>query len=412
MALCIWGIYQAITHAYDETINRGLESIAGELKSSIEPVLQQPGVLPKTTPQLLLKNCTSQISCSKNKTTSKIAPIIYVRLLDHTGRIIAQADFNPKQLPFALGEHKWETITDKTGRRYRQLSLLLHTQDKQPWGYLHVGRSLDDRDQHIANLRLILFLGWPFSMLLLGISSWWLAGLAMQPVQQSYRQMQQFTADAAHEFRTPLAAMQLTTESALKLDYLSEAETREILQTIQRQNTRLSQLVRDLLLLARMDKPGTRQCSLCSLNDLVNDLVEELADMATEANVSLSCQVFVQQPLHIHGNSEELYRMISNLVVNAIHYTPPRGKVLVTLNYCDPNAVIQVRDTGIGIAPEDRVRIFDRFYRVDRNRSRHTGGSGLGLSIAQAIATTHHGSIQVQSQLGLGSTFTVRLPVG
>ena len=139
MALCIWGVYQAIINAYDESINRGLESIAGELQNSIEPVLQQPGVLPSAAPQILLKTCTNQISCSTNQANPKFAPIIYVRLVDRTGRTIAQADFNPKQLPFALSQHKWQITTDKTGRRYRQLSLLLHTQDKQPWGYLHIG---------------------------------------------------------------------------------------------------------------------------------------------------------------------------------------------------------------------------------------------------------------------------------
>ncbi len=117
-----------------------------------------------------------------------------------------------------------------------------------------------------------------------------------------------------------------------------------------------------------------------------------------------------QEPLSVLGNEEQLYRLVSNLMVNAIQATPPEGKVTVVLDSSEEYALIQVQDTGMGIAPEDQSHIFDRFYRVHKDRSRQTGGSGLGLAIAQAIALAHHGSIQVQSQLGLGSTFTVRLP--
>jgi signal transduction histidine kinase len=130
-----------------------------------------------------------------------------------------------------------------------------------------------------------------------------------------------------------------------------------------------------------------------------------------EAGVSFSMQVHQQEPLYVRGNEEQLYRLVSNLMVNAIQATPNEGKVRVVLERSDEYALIQVQDTGIGIAPEDQSRIFDRFYRVHKDRSRQTGGSGLGLAIAQAIARAHHGSIQVQSELGLGSTFTVRLPL-
>jgi signal transduction histidine kinase len=230
--------------------------------------------------------------------------------------------------------------------------------------------------------------------------------------------MRQFTADAAHEFRTPLAAMESTIEAGIRLYGQSQElpqsalESQEFLGVLQRQIARLSQLVGDLLLLTRIDqKELTGEQVTCCLNDLVSDLVEELAFLAIEAGVSLSMQVLPQEPLYVRGNEEQLYRLVSNLMVNAIQATPPEGKVTVVLDQSEEYALIQVQDTGIGIAPEDQSHIFDRFYRVHQDRSRQTGGSGLGLAIAQAIARTHHGSIQVQSQLGLGSTFTVRLPI-
>jgi signal transduction histidine kinase len=148
------------------------------------------------------------------------------------------------------------------------------------------------------------------------------------------------------------------------------------------------------------------------LNDVVSDLVEELATLALAAGVTLTSEVRVRKPIDVVGDEEQLYRLVSNLIVNAIQYTPRGGQVTVILDRCHLDALIQVQDTGIGIATEDQTRIFDRFYRVSGNRSRHTGGAGLGLAIAQAIVQAHGGSLQVQSKLGKGSTFTIRLPLG
>ncbi|MBW4637488.1 MAG: two-component sensor histidine kinase, partial [Gloeocapsa sp. UFS-A4-WI-NPMV-4B04] len=251
--------------------------------------------------------------------------------------------------------------------------------------------------QWYINLRLSL---------LVGGSSWWLSGLAMQPIYQSYRQIQQFTADVAHELRTPLAATQATVESALRFNSV-EPETQDILHAIERQNKRLSELVADLLLLARMERQPLPIRQQCCLNDIVSDLVEELATLALGASVELTADINVDKPLIVVGNEEQLYRLISNLIVNAIQYTPTGGQVTVILDQSDYHAVISIQDT----AKSEQSRIFERFYRVDSDRSRHSGGSGLGLAIAAVIVQAHAGSLQVQSELGKGSTFTIRLPV-
>jgi two-component system OmpR family sensor kinase len=412
------GVYQVVAHAYNETIDQALESVAIELQDSIEPVLNQPGRWEQIAKELSLEICVKQASCvTQTATTSShildaIQVKYYMRFLDRSGRMTAIAGFEPQKLPITSPQEHWQTLKDHTGNRYRQISLLLHTQDNRLWGYMQVGRSLNDLDRHIADLRLTLLLGWPIAMLFVGGSSWWLAGLAMQPVYRSYQQMEQFTADVAHEFRTPLAATQSTVESALRLNSLPELETREIFQAIKRQITRLSQMVEDLLLLARLERQELAGQRLpCCLNDIVNDLVEELAVLALKANVMLSASVLVQKTLSVLGDGEQLYRLFSNLIVNAIQYTPAGGQVTVILDYKDPHALTQVKDTGIGIAPEHQTRIFDRFYRVNQDRSRHIGGCGLGLPIARAIALAHNGSLEVQSEQGLGSTFTVRLPL-
>lgn len=234
----------------------------------------------------------------------------------------------------------------------------------------------------------------------------------MQPVYQSYRQIQQFTSDAAHELRTPIAAIQATVESVRRVDQLSELEAQDILRTVERQNQRLSGLVQDLLLLSRMDQQisAVKHHPVC-LNDLIGDLVEELAALAISAEVKLTTDIRVHQPVSVTGNEEQLYRLVANLITNAIQYTPSGGIVRVILERSDYQALIHVQDTGIGIAPEDQSQIFDRFYRVNSDRSRSTGGAGLGLAIALAIAQIHHGSLQVQSKLSEGATFTIRLPL-
>jgi signal transduction histidine kinase len=424
LGLCGLGVYHVVALANRETIDRGLESVANALHDSIEPVLQQPGHLQQIARELSFELCLTQADCLP-RTARTLPPIpkvsesvsYYMRLVDKTGRPIAVAAKQPEQLQIPSLSKHWQTLAGRQGMQYRQISLPLHSQNHL-WGYLQIGRSLSDLDQHLAALRLTLLLGWPVAMLLIAWSSWWLARKAMQPVYQSYQQMRQFTADAAHEFRTPLAAMESTIEATRRLygqSYglpHSETDAQRIFGVLQRQITRLSQLVADLLLLTRIDQHEMAGENVqCCLNDLVSDLVEELAFLAIETQVTLSMQAHTQEPLYVRGNEEQLYRLVSNLIVNAIQATPNEGKVTVILERSEEYALIQVQDTGIGIAPEDQARIFDRFYRVHKDRSRQTGGSGLGLAIACAIARTHHGSLQVQSQLGLGSTFTVRLPI-
>jgi len=414
-----FGVYEAIAHAHRVAVDGELESVAGTLHDSIELKLQQPGRLEATVEELVPNLCHQGASCMTEPSSSSrhILSAVnqgnyYVRFFDTSGRLIAIAGVHPEGLPQLLNKERWQSLKDSNGNLYHQISLSLHTRDNRDWGYFQVGRSLKDFNDYLNNVKWILMLGLPTTLILVGVSSWWLAGLAMQPIYQSYKQIQQFTADAAHELRTPLAATQATVESARSMPQLDEKEVQDILDTIGRQNRRLIQLVADLLLLARLEQQALpRRRQLCCLNDIVNDLVEEFAALAISKSVTLTCAVRIHNPLNVIGDEEQLYRLVSNLIVNAIQYTPAEGQITVALDRSDDRALIQIQDTGIGIAPEEQTQIFDRFYRVDTDRSRHTGGSGLGLAIAKAIVQAHQGSIQVQSVLGKGSTFTIRLPL-
>ncbi|BAY24995.1 two-component sensor histidine kinase [Calothrix sp. NIES-2100] len=418
LSICGFGIYRAISHAYWMTLDRELESVAGTLHDTIELKLHQPGKLEPVIDQLLPNICVVGQSCIQEKSNPKrhILSAInhsnyYVRFFNNSGRLIAIAGSHPEELPRALNKELWQTLKDSKGNSYHQISFVLHTQDNRDWGYIQVGRSIADFQSYLTAVKLTLIFGLPILMLLVGVASWWLAGLAMQPIYRSYRQIQQFTADAAHELRTPLAATQATVESALMLSHLDETEAQEILRTTQRQNQRLTTLVTDLLLLTRLDRQSVpMQREICCLDDIINDLIEEFAALAIASEITLTSSIRVSHPLNVIANQDQLYRLFSNLIVNAIQYTPPGGKVTVDVNRNDYYAVIQVQDTGIGIPQAELTRIFDRFYRVNSDRSRSTGGSGLGLAIAQAIVQAHHGGLTVKSELSKGSTFTVDLP--
>ncbi|WP_337907208.1 hypothetical protein [Iningainema tapete] len=185
------GVYQVVAHAYRETIDQGLESVAEALHQSIEPVWQQGDRLQQAQ-QLSLELCVAPTNCWNKKAVitqsfAKAADPVnyYMRLLDGSGKPIALAGLYLEQLPITSLQHG-QIRKDRSGKSYRQITLPLHTQYKVS-GYLQLGRSLKDLDQHLAALKLTLLLGWPISMILIGWSSWWLAGLAMQPVYRSYQ---------------------------------------------------------------------------------------------------------------------------------------------------------------------------------------------------------------------------------
>ncbi|ODG98455.1 two-component sensor histidine kinase [Nostoc sp. KVJ20] len=421
LSIFAFGFYRAVFHAHVVALDSEIESVAGTLHDSIELKLQSPGRLEPLAHQLFpnIDKCrTGATNCIQQQPDSKrhLLGIVtkssyYIRFFDTSGKLIATAGYYPEGLPDVFNQKTWQFLKDSKGKDYHQITLSLHTQNYQDWGYMQVGRSLQEFNHYLDSVKLVSVLGLLIAMGMTAAASWWLSGLAMQPIYQSYRQIQQFTADVAHELRTPLAATGATVESALLMSQIDEEETRDILQTIQRQNQRLTTLVVDLLMLARLDKQAQKlQRENCCLNDIVSDLVEEFEAIANAADVKLTSSIQVHQPLNIIGNADQLYRLFSNLIVNAIQYTPRGGEVTVFLDCNDYHAVIKVQDTGIGIPKHELTRIFDRFYRVSSDRSRSTGGSGLGLAIAQAIIQSHHGSIDVQSNLGEGSTFTIKLP--
>lgn len=418
------GVYRSLVQSKWIAIDREIESIAGTLHDSLEPMLPENdsplGVLQLILPDLCLINrpCSdNQISIERHTLGISDRRLYYIRLFNHQGQLLAFSPNQPTDLSQEIDAEPWQTVRTENAD-YRQFTTILHSihstnisPEYDSWGYLQIGRNLEAFEQEIHRIRWILGVSLPVAFGMVALSSWWLAGLAMQPIYHSYQQQQQFTADAAHELRSPLASLLATVEATVRLNETNPSETQTMLPTIERQGRRLGQLINDLLLLSRLEQNQVSDTwTDCCLNDLVNDLAEEFLEMAIAADITLTQQL-PDHEIHVRGNESQLYRLVSNLLDNAIRYTPKDGSVQLSLTNDERHAKITVKDTGIGIPAEHQQQIFKRFYRVNNDRARKTGGTGLGLAIAQAIAQAHQGYIDVSSIPDQGSTFTLYLPL-
>jgi two-component Ni(II)/redox sensor kinase NrsS len=420
------GMYRSLVQSNWTAMEREMESIAGTLHDSLEPMLPTSGEPTTVLQQIFPELCLVEQPCNTNPTliqrhTTGISDrsIYYIRLFDHQGTLLAFSPNQPPSLPKTLNRSPWQAFHAANGIRYHQFTTILHTahanhQANEPsshpsWGYLQIGRTLETFDAETKRIQWVLVIGFPIALLLVGFSSWWLSGLAMQPIYQSYQQQQQFTANAAHELRSPLASLLATVEAILRLPPTNQHNIPVMLQTVERQGRRLSHLIADLLFLTSLEQNSSpKPFQPCCLNHLISDLTEEFLELATIVDIHLTHQI-PNHDIYVLGNESQLYRLVSNLIANAIQYTPNGGQVVVSLTTRDRMALITVKDSGIGIAALEQTRIFDRFYRVDSDRSRKTGGTGLGLAIAQAIALQHQTCIKVESQVNGGSIFTVEL---
>ena len=226
-------------------------------------------------------------------------------------------------------------------------------------------------------------------------------------LETAFAQQKQFASDAAHELRTPVTVMLTQTQTALnrERDAVSYKQTVE---ACQRAAQRMRRLIESLLELARFDA-GQEILKRLHFNfsKTIADSIEMVQTLADERNLKIITEI---ASLEIIGDSERLAQVVTNLLTNALQYNRPGGEVRVKLNVQNGLAVLEIADTGQGIAPENLSRVFERFYRADQSRT-GAGNAGLGLSICKAIVEAHGGSIAVTSQPGSGTTFTVRLPV-
>jgi two-component system, OmpR family, heavy metal sensor histidine kinase CusS len=228
-------------------------------------------------------------------------------------------------------------------------------------------------------------------------------------LEGAVKRLSQFTADASHELRTPMALIRATAELTLRRERSPETY-REALAHILDETDRTTRLIEDLLLLARADA-GLPALSLdrLELTPLVRDVCEQGQILAQERQLEISTEA-PEQPVYVDANHPALRRLLLLLVDNAMKYTPAGGHITVSVALDWSGPTVTVSDTGIGIPDSALPHIFERFYRVDESRNREVGGAGLGLSIAQWIAERHHARLEAESVVGRGSAFRVRFP--
>ena len=220
-----------------------------------------------------------------------------------------------------------------------------------------------------------------------------------------------FVANVSHELRTPVTSIKGFTETLLEGAYKDEVITHEFLTIIQKESTRMENLVKDLLELSQIEKQDfTLTLSKVNVTEIVHTVIKMLHTALEEKNIVMTFSE--EKDFYILADEQRLIQIIVNILTNAKNYTPPNGQIRVEINenIIKNRLEIQISDTGIGIPETDLPRIFERFYRADRARSRDSGGTGLGLSIVKHLMQAHQGRIKVSSKVGEGTTFTLIFP--
>ena len=226
-------------------------------------------------------------------------------------------------------------------------------------------------------------------------------------LQTSEQKRRNFVSDASHELKTPLASIKLLSDSILQND-MDITTIREFVGDIGNEADRLNRMSQKLLTLSRIETQEDSDCEIVYIAPTVERVMRMLKKFAGNSNISFVTDFTDDCPILIL--EDDLYQIIFNLVENAIKYNKPGGKVFLTIHRSADDAVFQVRDTGVGIPTDAQEHIFERFFRVDKARSRKSGGSGLGLSIVRSMVERNQGTIEIDSTEGVGTTFTLTFP--
>ena len=349
------------------------------------------------------------------------------------------------------GKEMRENVRPPGRRRPHRIITTFLPVHGHPGYIILVGTHLKFVRKSLSNFKSNMFITLPILMLLGSLGGWFLARKSLSPIgyiaakarnitsknlnerlksrgaedemddlirtinemiarlEESFKRISEFTADASHELKTPLCAMRGEAEVLLSKERASE-EYQEGLAHFIEEFDHLNQMINDLILLSKFDTNREElKMTPLRLDLLIKDLCNLFKVLAEQKNIALIIGPI--QEVMVMGDKTRLQQLFTNLIDNAVKFTSERGSVRICLEKNTDFVQVKVMDTGIGIPKEEQENIFKRFYRVDKSRSKETGGVGLGLSIAEWIAHVHHWRIEVNSELDKGSTFTVSLPI-
>jgi len=310
----------------------------------------------------------------------------------------------------ALDEGPLFVDTKSSSGEHLRLYLLALKPPRRPALVVEVGRSTEPERQALRRLGLILAGGAVAGLALSVAGGYFLAGRALRPIKAAMDKQQEFVADASHELRTPLSLIRANAEILKREADKPVSVNSESVDDIISETDRLANLVGQMLTLARADSGRARiETTPVDLAGMVRDTAREMRLLASDRGIVVEAQA--PPSVIVEGDGLRLRELLTILIDNSLKYSEEGARVDVALAQRNGMAVLQVRDTGRGIPEEALPRIFERFYRADKARSRELGGTGLGLAIAKWIVDMHHGNIGIQSEVGRGTTVTVELPV-
>lgn len=349
-----------------------------------------------------------------------------------TGELLWSTLSEPLNLPIKVNP-EGKTVPINADHVVRQVTERI-VAGNQILGYLRVSHPWFEVTKPSRQLLQDLSLGISLMIAAVATIGWLLSGIAIAPVRDSYQQLKQFTADASHELRNPIAVIQTNVQVALADPEPDAAAQQQQLQVIERLTRRLGRLVDDLLFLARQEGGLVPfEAAPVDISVLLTDVIEEQEAIAENKHIQLDCPAcetalvaLTRDPASptaaphpnwiVEGDADQLMRLFTNVISNSLHYTPPDGRIEINLEegklQNQPAIHIAIKDNGVGISAAALPHVFDRFYRADPARSRSaTSGSGLGLAIAKVIVENHGGDIQLQSQPQHGTEVKIRLPL-
>ena len=336
---------------------------------------------------------------------------VFVLLLGPDGSVVS----NPSDVPTrGLPEPRtidaarsrgeaWRAFDNAEGHDLRVRTISVYAGDGALLGFVQAGKSLEERDESLRTLQIVIVAGGIVGLALATLGGLVVAGVAITPVRRSFERQRQFVADASHELRTPLAVIRANSEA---LAHSRPAD--EAVDDIATEASYMTRLLDDLLVLATSDRGGIElQLSGMDLAETARAASRVGARLAADAGQTYTEQV--TGPLGVVGDPDRCREVLLVLIDNAVKYTGRGGHITFSAAATDGDAVISVADTGIGVAPEHLERVFDRFYRVDKARSRAAGSTGLGLAIAREICDALGATLHIASTPNAGTTVTFRL---